>query len=391
MPHPDISASLITVLLAAGLVLVLLLVLIAGWFLARQKLLAPTVAVIVGLLLIALLVRLHELLVMLLLAAALAFILDGAVQRLERRLPRWAAIVTVYLLLVGALTAAGVLLLPRLVGQAQHLGHSVPNYVRDLQGHFTRLTAWYAQAPEAFHKAVDSAVEAGRARSEAIVTAAASMLIGMVGWFVKGILILVLSIYLLIDKDRLRDMVFRVTPDFLHEDVKSTLTEIGAAIGGYLRAQLSVILFVAVSVTTVLLLFRIPHALFIGLAAGVLEVIPYFGAFAGAVPAVAIGFTKSWVHGVGLIIAFIAINQIEGHVVLPLVVGHHLEMRPLWILVSLLAGHLLFGVVGMIIAVPLVSIVRIIVPRLYRLYQALHRHEQQSPEGVLGPGGAVSG
>src|SRR5205085_2578453 len=131
MAHPDNSASLITVLLAAGLVLVILLVLIAGWFLARQKLLAPTVAVIVGLLLIALLVRLHELLVMLLLAAALAFILDGAVQRLERRLPRWAAIVTVYLLLVGALTAAGVLLLPRLVGQAQHLGHSVPTYARD--------------------------------------------------------------------------------------------------------------------------------------------------------------------------------------------------------------------------------------------------------------------
>src|SRR5436305_3026027 len=137
MPHPDISSSLIAVLLGAGLLLVILLVLIAGWFLARQKLLAPTLAIIVGLLLIALLIRLHELLAMLLMAAALAFILDSAVQHLERRLPRWAAIMTVYLLFVGALAAAGVLLLPRLVGQAQHLGHSVPTYVRDLQGHFS--------------------------------------------------------------------------------------------------------------------------------------------------------------------------------------------------------------------------------------------------------------
>src|SRR5207248_6979155 len=127
----------------------------------------------------------------------------------------------------------------RLVGQAQHLGRSVPTYVRDLQGHFSRLTDWYAHAPDTFHKAVDSAVEAARARSQEIVTAAASTLLGIIGWLVKGILVLVLSVYLLVDKERLRAMVFRVTPEFLHEDVKSTLAEIGTAIGGYLRAQLS--------------------------------------------------------------------------------------------------------------------------------------------------------
>src|SRR5439155_1228034 len=158
--------------------------------------------------------------------------------------------------------------------------------------------------------------------------------------------------------------------------IRETLTEIAAALGGYLRAQAAVILFVAVSVTVVLLLFGIPHAMFIGIGAGILEVIPYFGAFAGAIPAVALGFSKSWVHGVGLIGAFVAINQIEGHAVLPMVVGHQLEMRPLWILLALLAGHFLFGVPGMILAVPVVSILRIIIPRVYKLYRGLRHLEQ---------------
>src|SRR5262249_1014969 len=162
--------------------------------------------------------------------------------------------------------------------------------------------------------------------------------------------------------------------------LRETLGESGTALGRSLRAEVGVIGFVAFAVTAVLMIFGIPHAMFIGVFAGVLEIVPYFGAFAGAIPAVALSLSKSWVHVVGIIGAFIAINQVEGHVVIPLVVGHHLEMRPLTILVSLIAGHILFAIPGMILAVPVVSILRIIIPRLYRLYLALHYHEQSAAE-----------
>jgi predicted PurR-regulated permease PerM len=374
--RPEVPVALTNTLLGAALLLVVLLLLVAGWFLARQRLLAFTVAVVAVLLGIALVVRLRELLVLVVLAAVLAFILEGPVQRLERRVPRWLAIVTVYVGFAAALGLGAVLIVPQLVAQAHNLMQDVPGYTEVLKRNSDRILKWYADSPPTVHAAVDKAVEAARTHSESVLAGAAAALVGIFGWFVKGILILVMSIYMLTDKDRLRASVFRITPESIRDEVESTLREIGAAIGSYLRAQVMVILFVAVSVTVVLLIGGIPHALFIGLAAGVLEVIPYFGAFAGAIPAVALGFTKSWAHGTGLILAFIAINQFEGHVVIPLVVGHHLEMRPLWILVSLLAGHLLFGVPGMILAVPSVSIIRIIIPRLYRLYQALHAHEQ---------------
>lgn len=373
-----VPAALLTALAGAGLLVLILLALIAGAYLARQRLLAATVAIVVGLLSIALLVRLRELLVLILAAAVVAFILDAPIQRMERRIPRWAAILIVYLGAAGLLTLAGVLLVPRLVHQSQALIAAMPAYAAQAETHSNRLLAWYEESPPALHAAVDQAVETARAQSEKIVASTAEGLLGIAGWFVKSILVLVLSIYLLTDKDRLRDLVYRATPEAYHDEVRDTLRDIGQALGGYLRAQAVVILFVAVTVSFVLWLFHIPHALLIGLAAGVLEVIPYFGAFAGAVPGVLLSLANPWYHTLAIVGAFIAINQIEGHVVLPLVVGHHLEMRPLWILVSLLAGHFLFGIPGMILAVPVVAILRIVVPRLYHLYLVLHRHEQRT-------------
>src|SRR5687767_12842883 len=114
---PNLAAApsaLVTTLLGALLLLVFLLVILAGWFLARQRLLAPTVATLAALLVVALLVRLRELVALILMATVLAFILDAPVQRLERRMPRWLAIVLVYLGFVGLAVGAGFLAVPQL-------------------------------------------------------------------------------------------------------------------------------------------------------------------------------------------------------------------------------------------------------------------------------------
>src|SRR5205823_3622160 len=171
------------------------------------------------------------------------------------------------------------------------------------------------------------------------------------------------------------------------EDVKATLAELSLTFSRYLRGQMTVILFVATAVTIALLAFRIPYAFFIGFIAGVLEVIPYFGAIGGALPAVTLGFMKSSTTGISLIVFFIAINQIEGHVVIPLVMGRNLEMRPLTILLALIAGERLYGVVGMIVAVPLLSLLRVLIPQAVKQYQ----HFRVREGGVWSPIGRGRG
>src|SRR5438105_7592527 len=124
--RPAIPVSLLDTLLGGALLLIILLLLICGWFLAKQRLLAVTLAVIAALLGIALLVRLRELVVIILLGAALAFILDRPIQRLQKRIPRGLAIVVIYLGAVVAITAIGALVVPRLVAQAINLKNDIP-------------------------------------------------------------------------------------------------------------------------------------------------------------------------------------------------------------------------------------------------------------------------
>lgn len=368
--------SLQAAFIVGAWVLVVLILTGGYWFLRRNQLLHTAMVMILALVAIFLLVRLRELVIMLVIAGVVAFILDGLVERLAQRLPRPLAIALVYVGLLVVVVAAGALLIPLIVHQARLFVLRLPTFTdqaRRLAGH---LTAWYGGTPAQIQNAIDTAIEQLQTASRSATRQVEHVLLDVLGWTVKGLLSLIISIYLLTDKDNLEEQFLRLFPADIRPEVRMTMGELSLVFSRYLRGQITVILFVATAVTLVLLAFRIPYAFFIGFMAGVLEVIPYFGAVAGAVPAVALGFMKSSTVGISLIVFFIAINQIEGHVVIPLVMGHHLEMRPLTILLSLIAGERLYGIVGMIIAVPVVSMARVLIPRVASQYHRLRARER---------------
>lgn len=379
-PENPMPPPLQAALTVGAWILVILLLTVGLWFLRRHQLVHTAVSTILLLVGVFLLLRLRDLVIMLILAGVLAFILDEAVARLSRWMPRNAAIAVVYLVFVGLIVLAGRLIIPPIIEQARSFIQDMPAHIEEVRQWAARWTFWYAQVPPEVQEKIN---QAGRPISEWFAASFGTVehvIRGVAEWTVKGILILVMSIYLLMDKRLLVEGLTRLFPFDARPQVNETVREMALTFRSYLRGQAIVILFVAVAATTVLLIFRIPYALFIGVMAGVLEVIPYFGALAGAVPAVVLGFMKSPYIGAALILFFILINQIEGHVVIPLVMGHHLELRPLTILVALIAGEMLFGIVGMIIAVPLVSLVRVIIPPLRKYYQA-YRLRERGAEG----------
>jgi predicted PurR-regulated permease PerM len=357
---------------------VLVVLLLAGgfWFLRRHQLLHAAVVIVLGLTGIFLFIHLHELVIMLVLAGVLAFILDGPVERLSRAMPRPLAIAAVYLGLVVLLTLAGAFLIPRIVHQAGLLIHRLPEYADQAKQWAGHLTSWYGGAPGQIQNAIDAGIEQLQGASKAATSQVEHALVGVLGWTVKGLLSVVMSVYLLTDKQTIGQQFLHLFASDTRAEVQATMGELSLTFSRYLRGQMIVILFVATAVTLALLGFGIPYAFFIGFIAGVLEIIPYFGAIGGAVPAVTLGFMlKPPYVGIGLIVFFLLINQIEGHVVIPLVMGHSLEMRPLAILLTLIAGEQLFGVIGMIIAIPVMSLLRVLLPHLVRHYQRFRTRE----------------
>jgi predicted PurR-regulated permease PerM len=357
---------------------ILVVLLLAGgyWFLRRHQLLHTATVVILSLVGLFLLIHLKELVIMLVLAGVLAFILDGLVERLTRVIPRPLAIAAVYIGLVLVLGLIGAFVIPRVVRQARQLVYHLPQYADQAKQLAGRLTTLYGGAPGNVQNAIESGIQQLQGASKSATRQVERALLGILGWTVKGLLSVVMSVYLLTDKENLGRQFLQVFPSEARAEVQATVAELSLTFSRYLRGQMTVILFVATSVTVALVGFGIPYAFFIGFVAGVLEVIPYFGALAGAVPAVTLGFmVRSVPTGIGLIVFFIAINQIEGHVVIPLVMGRHLEMRPLTILLALIAGEQLGGIVGMIVAVPALSLLRVLIPHLVRHYQRFRAGE----------------
>jgi predicted PurR-regulated permease PerM len=371
------------VTLTIGAWVLLILVSVGGlWFLRRHQLLHTALVLILTCLGIFLLIRLHELVTMLLVAGVLAFILDGLVERLSRSMPRALAIGLVYLGLVAVLTLAGAFLFPRIAEQARLFVQELPQYAQRMKGFALRVTDWYGVTPEQLQRWLDAGLRQAQAGLRAATGQAEHLLLALFGGVVKAVLSLVISVYLMTDRDALKEQFLRLFPADLRPEVRQTLSELAVIFSRYLRGQLVVVLFVFAAVTGGLLAFHIPYAFFIGCMAGVLEIIPYFGALAGALPAVTLGFMKSPGIGVALIVFFVLINQIEGHVVIPWVMGRHLELRPLTILLALIAGERLGGIVGMIVAVPVVALMRVLLPHLRQHYQQFRLRER----GVWSPG-----
>ncbi|MDQ2733309.1 MAG: AI-2E family transporter [Armatimonadota bacterium] len=296
--------------------------------------------------------------VMLCLAVVLALLLNPLVVQLSKGMPRWLAIMTIYLVLVGILVALGILLVPRLIEQGHGL---VTHWLPTLK---PRLLEWYdLNVPQQVHDLVDANMPQLQDQLQKISKGGMEQVIGMslggAKLTMSLVLTLVMSIYLLADRDHFVKWFQGVTPAANQARLQGVFEDVVGVLRAYIRGLAVMVLFVGITVSLLLFFFHIRYWLFIGVMAGILEVIPYFGAVAGAIPALTLGFQHSNTTGIILIVFFILINQLEGHVVAPLAMGHSMHLRPLTVLLSLLVGAEVHGVLGMIVAVPFVGIVRV--------------------------------
>jgi predicted PurR-regulated permease PerM len=151
------------------------------------------------------------------------------------------------------------------------------------------------------------------------------------------------------------------------------LGEIDAVLGGFVRGQLTVAAAVGTLTTIALAILHVPYALLIGLWAGLADVVPYVGPFAGGVPAAIVaGTTRGWGSLLGLGIAFFVINQIEGHLLAPRIVSRTVRISPLGVIFSLWIGAQLFGFVGLIVAVPLAGLARLALVSVFPQRETMH-------------------
>jgi predicted PurR-regulated permease PerM len=338
-------------------------------------------------------------LLILVVASMIALILNPLVRVLERgRMPRGLAILTVYLGGLAVLTGIGVLLANPASTQLSHFERNVPSLIQQANHDVANLQSWLNRHGINIHiekqgqTALDTLQKNILKRSGAIVSFSRDLLTQLVTIAFDLVLILVLSVYLLIYGRQIGGLVRHIMPpgDGTPEDDYPLLVQ--RAVSGYVRGQLLFSLVMGASAAISLTIFGLigifpdgeRYALFFGVFYGLMEFIPYIGPIIGPAPAVLLALFNNPISAVWLLILFIALQQLEGHVVAPQMFRISLRINPILIILGLLIGYQLYGVVGALVALPVLAVLRQTV-----LY--LRRHLVLEPWAVAAPGVGVLG
>jgi len=309
-----------------------------------------------------LLLRVRRILIPFLFAVAIAYLLHPLVDFLQRRrLPRAVAILLVYALLVGLLTLAGVFLVPLIIGQLVRLAEMLPMYVEQIQNYLEYVQANFQRValPEAVRAILDERLRLLEGQLLALITQVVEKSFGIFSNLFNIILAPIFAFYILNDIDRIRRGFLGLIPARYKSDTLNLLSDVDKVIGGYIRGQLLVATVTGTLIGVGMGLLGMRFAALLGFIAGITDLIPYFGPFIGAVPAVALGLLRSPATAIYVAATFVLIQQIEAAIIAPRIVSQHVGLHPLMVIFSLLVGAELFGVTGLVLAVPTAAALRV--------------------------------
>lgn len=279
--------------------------------------------------------------------------------RRNLRVPRWLAILVVYLTIVAVIVLVGLTVIPPLVAQAVSLWERMPAEFNRLQTFLVRYKLM--RRPITLAEAVQSAPDGSGSNAVGTVLVALSSLIGGVFGLIT---ILILSFYLLIEAQPMFEYLVRFVPAGRRADVATAARQAVSKVSAWLRAQLVLAGVMGTFAALGLGLMGVPFFYVIALVAAIGETIPIIGPVVGGITAVAVAITVSAKLAVMVGIYFLILHQLEANILVPKIMERRVGVSPVAVLVALLIGGALWGIVGAILAIPTAAILSIVVEDL---------------------------
>lgn len=330
----------------------------------------PNLLLIVGSsLLLVLLWQLRSLLVILMISVVLAASIVPIVNWAQTmRVPRWLAVIMVYLTLIGGFTGTVVLIGPTVIEQIELLLRQLPVYVENLRTVATNVLSRLSDDAPTLVGLVDtqSLTNWLIRSSQQLVLRSYSLTRGILGGFFSLVLALFISGYMVADSDTLIKSLVQFFPKPWDARLAAQATPIGQRMGSYIRGRVLVSGILGIFITTGLSILGMPEfALGLGAIAGVTNLIPFIGPVLGAVPALIVAFAKGGWLFVWVLLLFVIIQNLETYVLDPLLVGSSVGVHPLYQLLSVLGGVQVLGIIGAVIVPPWFAGVAALIENLY--------------------------
>lgn len=301
------------------------------------------------------------------LGATVSLILSFPVRLLSRWIPRRISILIVIVSTILFAILLLALIIPFAVNEISEFAERLPDTVSDLEGVLREiLTDFYRRGiisdpPDAIIENLEETMfSQAQEIAETLLNNLATTLTGTFNLLITMFGVIFIATYLLVDIPRFRESFIRSFAPGYRPDAAILWKTLGDSLSRYL-AGLSVSIAVQGLLVTIGLYFlEVPYAVILGLWMSATAILPYVGAFIGAIPAVLIALTISWELALGTVVLYIAVNQFDGNFVTPRVQANAVRVHPLLIFLAVIAGSQMGGALGAILAVPTLAVIRVL-------------------------------
>ena len=293
------------------------------------------------------------------LAASLLMLLALPLCRLlEKKLPGGVSAALALILLILFTAGACLLVLPQTVGQLQQLGTALPSLLDSLKGYLLRVTEWMNQHGVDLTALQEGLTSQLTQAAGGLVGRAVSLTTTVLSSLSKVLLSPLLAFYLLRDRRRISAGLTLLLPVNHRARGVRAAREMKRETAAFLRGQLILSLTVGSLTALGLLLTGTPGWLLLGVLMGILELVPYIGPVIAGVPAVLLALQGGWVKALWTLGVLVVIQELEGAVLSPRLVGEATALHPMAVLLLVSAGGMLGGALGMVLVIPAVVSLR---------------------------------
>jgi predicted PurR-regulated permease PerM len=311
-------------------------------------------------------------LLLLAIAALLAFALAPAVKFLQRVMPRFLAIIIVYLVVFSAFGFLVYLVIDTSIIQVGLLAKEVRFLLTPANN--AQLTP-FESILRTFGISQEQIASARQQIVSQLGGFAGSVLplfTRLLDFLLDIVVVAVVSIYLLIDGSRVTNWLRNNVPVQLRGRVRFLLATLERIVGGYIRGQLLLSTMVGLLVGIGMALFHVPYAVLLGVLAFILEFVPILGTIVSGAICVLIALTQGWLIALGVLVYFVGVHVLEGDIIGPRIVGKAVGLHPVVSLAALIAGAELFGIIGALFASLVAGILQALIVSFWKEWRATH-------------------
>lgn len=344
-----------------------------------------------------------------LIGAVLAYVLNPVMMFFERRLQkslgkrmqdekkmkkvsRSIAIAGALLVFLGIVAALLSMIIPQLIVSVEQLVLNLPEQIQSLMDRMQAFSRGSSPQAELVRQLITSGTDylenwirnVFLNQAQDLMSYITSGVVGMVKTIFNIIVGIIVSIYILMKKEtfisQLKKLVYTIFPPRGGNRVMEVLRKSDDIFGGFFIGEIIDAIIIGLLCFGVLYIGRFPYALLVSVIVGVTNIIPFFGPFLGAIPGALLICLESPIHALYFLVIILIIQQLDGNVIKPRVLGDTTGLSPFWVIFSILLFGGIFGFLGMLFGVPVFAIIYYLIKRISEYFLRKRKLPQQTAD-----------